>query len=381
MTKERKFAKLFGYSSKGKTKEWQIIARKVSEKQSLVVKRWGFVGHKIQESSYEVNAGKNVGKANETTPFQQAVLEAQSGWNAKRDDGYVEFADLISPDRRSVVTKPMKAQTYDMDKPKKIEFPVLGQPKLNGIRCLVKKVSEDKIVYNSKRGKSKDHVLQHLTPYLLIMLDVGEETDGEIYRHGWSLNFINSRASKYYEGETEQLQYWVYDIPEEGVEQIRRDRMLLCMFDDLHKSFPKQTSIVLTPSFLLKSHQDIIDSLEYWYSKGYEGIMLRMLKGVYRCGHRVVALLKVKKWMDAEFVIVGAKDGKGKDKGCVIWQCATPEGKTFWVKPEGTKEDRQEKYNNRDKFMGCPLTVKFLNYSDYGIPEGNTVGLGIREDE
>ncbi len=372
---DRAFPKLFGYSSKGKTKEWQIIARKVSEEQSLVVKRWGFVSHKIQESSYEVNAGKNVGKANETTPWQQAVLEAQSGWNAKRDDGYVEFDDLISPDRRAAVTKPMKAQTYDIDKPKEIAFPCYGQPKLNGIRCLVKKVSDEQIVYNSKRGKSKDHVLQHLTPYLLDMLEIGEELDGEIYRHGWSLNYINSRASKYYEGETEQLQYWVYDTPKEGMPQCDRWNWLKDRIATLHKH------IKLINCFEVTSHEDIVAKLEEWYALGYEGIMLRRIIGDYRCGHRVNDLLKVKKWMDAEFVIVGAKDGKGKDKGCVIWQCATKEGNTFWVKPEGTKEDRQEKYNNQDKYMGCLLTVKFLNYSDYGIPEGNTVGKEIRPDE
>ncbi len=42
----------------------------------------------------KINAGKNIGKVNETTPEQQAELQAESDWKKKKDEGYKSLIDL-----------------------------------------------------------------------------------------------------------------------------------------------------------------------------------------------------------------------------------------------------------------------------------------------
>jgi ATP-dependent DNA ligase len=48
---------------------------------------------------------------------------------------------------------------------------------------------------------------------------------------------------------------------------------------------------------------------------------------------RGAALLKYKRFDDAEFEIVGATGARGTDTGCVVWRCATESGQTFEVVP------------------------------------------------
>lgn len=41
-----------------------------------------------------VHQGMNIGKSNETTPVQQAHLQAESDWKKKKDSGYKSLVDL-----------------------------------------------------------------------------------------------------------------------------------------------------------------------------------------------------------------------------------------------------------------------------------------------
>jgi len=42
----------------------------------------------------EIKEGKYIGKANETKPAEQAVLQAESDWKKKRNEGYKSLPDL-----------------------------------------------------------------------------------------------------------------------------------------------------------------------------------------------------------------------------------------------------------------------------------------------
>ena len=64
---------------------------------------------------------------------------------------------------------------------------------------------------------------------------------------------------------------------------------------------------------------------------GYEGAMLRAPDAQNPTGARSAALLKYKRFDDADFEIVGATSALGTDVGFVVWQCATETGQTFDV--------------------------------------------------
>ena len=76
---------LYSKDSKGELRVWSIY----TEGAEVVVKH-GKLGGKVQEKRYTAEA-KNQGKANETTPEQQAILEAEAKYVKQLKSGY--FAD------------------------------------------------------------------------------------------------------------------------------------------------------------------------------------------------------------------------------------------------------------------------------------------------
>jgi ATP-dependent DNA ligase len=92
---------------------------------------------------------------------------------------------------------------------------------------------------------------------------------------------------------------------------------------------------------------------------GYEGAMLRAPDAVYATGARSAALLKYRRFGDAEFEIVGATGARGTDAGCVVWQCATETGRIFDVVPAWPDHERREAFVDAACFLRRMLTVRF----------------------
>ena len=89
-------------------------------------------------------------------------------------------------------------------------------------------------------------------------------------------------------------------------------------------------------------------------------------------------LEKVKEFEDAEFKIVGGKEGTGTDEGCVIYKLITENGHTFDARPRGTVEDRQQMLIDLPNDLGKMMTIRFAEYSEDGIPQQP---VGIPEAE
>ena len=80
------FPTLHGYAANGKIKVWTI---EVIEQATIRTTR-GFLNGKLQVNDKVIEAGKNIGKKNETTPYQQAMAESQSTWIKMKESGYFE---------------------------------------------------------------------------------------------------------------------------------------------------------------------------------------------------------------------------------------------------------------------------------------------------
>ena len=85
----------------------------------------------------------------------------------------------------------------------------------------------------------------------------------------------------------------------------------------------------------------------------------------------------IKDFKDEEFKIIGFTEGKGVEKGCIIWTCITKDGKEFSTRPKGTHKFRKELFKNGKEYIGKKLTVVFQEYSADGIPRF-PVGKTIR---
>jgi DNA ligase-1 len=139
--------------------------------------------------------------------------------------------------------------------------------------------------------------------------------------------------------------------------------------------FPPAFEVVKTEE--VKNVAEFKTKFTEYIQEGYEGIMLRNKKGLY-VNNRSHDLQKYKEFEEAEFVIVGFEEARGRDVGSVLWICATSTGDKFDCRPIGSLEHRSELFRNAPNYVGKLLTVKYQELSEYGIPRFPS-GKAIRE--
>ena len=120
------FPTLYKYDSKGKVRQWDVT----TDGDKVIVSHGVKDGKKVEQTT--VCKPKNIGKRNETTAEEQAVLEAKSKWTKQieRED-YHEILELSGQQVR-----PMLALDY-LKVPHRVNWDeVVAQPKLDGLRLV-----------------------------------------------------------------------------------------------------------------------------------------------------------------------------------------------------------------------------------------------------
>lgn len=320
---------------------------------------------------YQAEA-KNVGRSNETTPYQQGVLELDSKASKKIDKGYVRtLEEAKAPSTNGLgLLKPMLATPFDKVKPESIDWDsAYVQPKLDGHRALFK----DGVLY-SRQGKVLD--LPHIVEAIQAANLTDHHLDGELYLHGKSLQEL-SKLIKKHRPETLQLEYHVYDV----VSHESFYQRLRYLAEDFPTDHPTLKPVETRE---IKNQEELMEHHARYRAAGYEGTMLRFSYEHYRTGKRARTLLKVKEFQDEEFEIVGVQDGKPyiTDKGTFrvpVYECAAGNGKTFTVTAPGNMQEKHQQWEMGKAQIGERLTVKFHYYSSDGIPQ-LPVALRFRED-
>lgn len=336
--------------------------------------RFGQEGGKIQETSDTIFEGKNLGKKNETTVFQQAVNEAESKWKAQFDKGYVAERDRAERGESDLKVSPMLAQDYEKHG-KKIKFPCAGQPKLDGIRCIAV-VDNGECKLYSRKGKPINSV-PHICRYLLELC--GEESvifDGELYNHDYKEDFekiVSAVRKDNPSPESEKVRYYIYDIVDESKTQEERLKYI--------SSLLSSNYVQPVTSILLSTSEDADTLLEAFLDQGYEGLMLRNLAAPYE-KKRSYNLQKYKVFLEEEFPIIDFEEGRGKLQGHVAaFVCETPEGKKFKAKLDGSLGYLKECFEDHSLWKSKILTVKFQGYTNKECVPRFPVGKAIRDYE
>lgn len=372
------FPTLYGRSTTGKIKQWNVSVDNLEDGSASITVIHGYSDGKKQQDYKVISSGKNIGKANETTPYEQACSEARSALNKKRDEGYSESEDSIK-EESSGFFLPMLAHKWS-DHKAKIKFPAALQTKLDGFRCLSKK--EDGTVFLwSRKGKPLD-IPTEIKDELNSILMEGESLDGELYHHGWTFQRIGSAIKKRNE-DTPNLHYYIYDSPSlsKSFKERFLDRFSKESRDLTSEPLPVEGTkrILICPTKIVASVDEVLAGQAESIQAGYEGAMIRNLSGEYSFKYRSTSLLKIKDFEDEEFEIIGGKEGQGRELGMVIFKCKTSDALEFDVRPRGTAEERSEMWKNLANYIGRPLTVKFQGLTDEGRPRF-PVGLHIRPD-
>jgi DNA ligase-1 len=363
-----------------KAKTGKIVSWTIKTDGASIITEYGEIDGKKQIAC-KVATPKNVGKSNETTAVEQAILEAQSMHKHRLERKY-----SLSPEtaEEELVFLPMLAHEFEKHK-SHVSYPVFVQPKLDGVRCLAfwEEVFVDgelrREVKLLSRG-GKEYSLPHVQEALHSILPPDTVFDGELYIHGETLQGINRLVKKFRVGPdgTTRIQYHVYDAFQTGSLQTpfsERLASLRSIFSDKEEGIVR---FVRTDE--VSSAQEVYQKMGEFIGLNYEGAIVRKPQGPYELGYRSRSLLKVKTFFDAEFRIVGHSFGTGRAEKSVVWQCITEDGKLFSVVPRGTIEEREAWGAHAKKYYGKLLTVRFWNRTEDNVPQF-PVGVAIRLEE
>lgn len=167
------------------------------------------------------------------------------------------------------------------------------------------------------------------------------------------------------------IQYHVYDaVFKEAYGFGMRINAVTMLLRELSSPYVKRVETAR-----LQNQDDLDAMYQQYMQEGYEGQMIRTPNSKYQ-HNRTKDLLKRKDFHDAEYEIVGYKEGKGSREGCIILRLAMADGTEFDSVPVGGVEYLQRLWNRRLDILGMRATVKYQNLSSDGVPRfNNTVKI------
>lgn len=259
--------------------------------------------------------------------------------------------------------KPMLAVAAELSK---LRYPVYVQPKLDGIRILVK----DGVVYSRKLKPIPNKHVQKLFGHLHGFdgeLIVGSPTAKDVFQ-------VTTSGVMSEDGEPD-VDFYVFDKWNRTTDY----DTLLHTLSEWDYSISK-----IVDSIIVFSEDDLLGEQRYFEGMGYEGVMLRSPLGMYKFGRATVTkgeLLKLKSFEDEEFICVGyeermhnaneaKKDALGRTErsshkenmvatnslGALILKWGDD---TFKVGTGFTEEQRQLLWKERDSLIGKLVKIKY----------------------
>ncbi|KKN30171.1 hypothetical protein LCGC14_0836850 [marine sediment metagenome] len=190
----------------------------------------------------------------------------------------------------SEIKKPMLAETCKDSST--LVFPVLGTPKLDGIRCLV-------IGGRALSRKFKEIPNRHIQA---LVSKLPEGLDGELMLRDQSKPFQAVTSAVMREDGEPDFVYNVFDYVIDKLTMSYKGRMFQLQKLDVPEFVQKILPTVISTRSNLKTFE------EKCLRHGYEGVMIRSFEGPYKCGRSTVRegfLLKIKRFKDSEATIVG----------------------------------------------------------------------------
>jgi len=353
----KQFQPLYAKNKNGVWKEWKISVKTENNIPTIEIQH-GQLGGKLITETQAITKEKR----GYDTLWDQAVFTAQSKWNHKHNrENYRPTMD----EETSTKISPMLAKTFENGR--HLKFPLYIQPKIDGLRCLASigglysRTGCPFLGLLSIRNDLKKYFEKN----------EGCVVDGELYSDEMPFEELSGYCRRHKTIPSgKKVVFHVFDV-------ITPDDM---GFEDRLSFFPKETeNIRLVPTREIEGQGEIEPNLKQFIKNGYEGIILRNKNGAYRVGHRSWDLQKYKLFQEDEFIITGFTEGTGREKGLVIWECQTKEGKTFHVRPEGEHETRKEMFKKAGSCIGKKLTVVFQEYTKDQIPRF-PVAKAIREE-
>lgn len=259
---------------------------------------------------------------------------------------------------------PMLAKTLEDNKPFDKFGTMLGQWKINGLRCLIgaERNGNDlftpiTLTYHSREGEDWTRKMSWMDEIILpkinsdlldMMIEEGAYLDGELYLPGYSVNDINSFVKNAQLPQHYQLQYWCYDIAVENMSAEKRRELrldgftqtisIICNKED---HLNNKDKLILLPSEDISNINNAIEIRNQFINLGFEGLILRNPNAEYQFGKRNQSMFKFKKIDDGLFEIVDIKEDK---RGLPIFILKNDINDEYFECTYNATQDEQRRY-------------------------------------
>lgn len=389
---------LYKRNAQGKPLVWSIEESKASIGEGLkeLHIKYGLFGGTLHEERIKITL-KNAN-------------ELQSRVKAKRKEGYKELSELkdsgISQevfDSSNIHAKfqyldsylpkysttsegfvlPMLAKVLEDNKPFEKFGAMLGQWKIDGLRCIIGAEKNDMdlfnlitLTYHSRTGEDWTNKMCWMNEILLpkinkelldMMIEEGAYLDGELYLPGYSVNDINSFVKNTQLAQHYKLQYWCYDICCENMSAEKRNNLRLseisvkwldvtCKETHLNN---KEQLVILPTAYNLQNIDDALFLRNKFIDYGFEGLILRNTSAEYQFGKRNQAMFKFKKIDDGNFIIVDiTSEHKRSDLPLFVLRNDI-NNELFECSINKPQNVQREILINKDKYIGKYMQVEF----------------------
>lgn len=306
--------------------------------------------------------GKNIGRSNETTAFEQAQVEAEAKFLKKLKEGYFRTEEEA---KNTVVMLPMLAKVFSKEE-KKVTYPCYAQPKLDGMRGL------GSCDHGTLTSRSGNRILT-LGEIVNSFPDIkGLTLDGELYAHGFSFQ-ENMRMIKKRRDTTHNVRYHVYDIVSD---MPFHERLQV-----LTQACLNNPMIEVVPTHIIKSKEELDKLHMYHISQGYEGTIVRHGDDGYKLNGRSSSLLKLKDFFDLALPLMDViPSEKRPDHGKPLFYWKGAKNDTLGAGIALSHAEAKDLLDNKEQHIGKTCELRFFEKSDTGVPRHPTM-YGFRLDK
>lgn len=376
---------------KGGVSQWRSWTERDDDADVLLCTEFGKVGGKLRVSKRVVDT-----TGRHDTAIEHADHQARKKFADKlAKEGYsTELPAAGAAAAASAATAmplPMLAESVKFSadgadvigaRNKPVAFPQHAQPKIDGIRCVADAAAGD---LASRKGV----VFKGFANLKAVIAALPRPTegfgsgrlylDGELFKAGVPFQKLNGliRKAQHHDDYTlDGMVFLVFD----AVDLDHPDAPFSARTEALRTMLAGADPMIrYLETTVVHSTADVRERMREYLDQGHEGLMLRLSDSPYAIRKRVYALSKLKEFDDAEFEIVGFKEGSADDAGTVVFCCKTADGsQTFWVRPTGSRAYRARLFRDGDAHIGKQLTVKYQGVSEDGVPRF-PVGKALRD--
>ena len=289
------------------------------------------------------------------------------------------YGDVATNSQGSL--KPMLAKQADKITNQKVfDKQYYASRKIDGLRVLIYK-GDDGELHTSSRGATNydaamSEILQHPSLIKMFNDNPGLMLDGEAYKHGMTLQALNSIArTQKTVVDYSVLQFYWYDIVdleasvEERVNLINKLASEYKLTFDPERIFKEnELRIQVVPQIKVSGWDNMMKLHNDYVEEGWEGLVIRLIDSKYGPNKRSNDMIKIKVYKQDTYKVVGIEQGLRKYDD-MVFILETEDGKSFKAKPFGDRNQKIDYTENFEKLYKNHLgDVKYFYYSDEQIP-------------